>query len=145
MSPPPLGLNNFRQTSYPISSANDKLKHRIVGGVSPLLSLRSSLQYTTFQLGAIAMSAEAARRAFSMTLRELVDRYCALAPEFGLSVPLASFQLAAEETERLFSGFDEDYHISRFFHFTESEGQRYSINGIPVTHVALDSEIQTIL
>jgi hypothetical protein len=91
------------------------------------------------------MSAEAARRAFSMTLRELVDRYCALAPEFGLSVPLASFQLAAEETERLFSGFDEDYHISRFFHFTESEGQRYSINGIPVTHVALDSEIQTIL
>ena len=91
------------------------------------------------------MSPEAARRALTMTLHELVDRYCALTPEFGQSVPLASFQLTAEETERLFSGFDEDYHISRFFHFTESDGQRYSINGIPVTHVALDSEIQTIL
>jgi hypothetical protein len=91
------------------------------------------------------MSAEAARRAPMMPLRELVDRYRSLAGEFGRSVPLAAFQLPDAETERVFSGYDEDYHISRFFHFTQGEGSRYSINGIPVTHVSLDPEIESIL
>jgi hypothetical protein len=49
------------------------------------------------------------------------------------------------EAERLFSIFDEDYHISRFFHFSESEGERFSINGFPATHVVIDGEIATIL
>ena len=100
------------------------------------------------------MSAEASRRAppdasrplnTMMPLRELVDRYRHLAGEFGMPVPLAAFQLTAAETERLFSGYDEDYHISRFFQFSESEGARFSINGIPATHVSLDAEIQGIL
>ena len=100
------------------------------------------------------MSAEAARRAppdasrplnTMMPLRELVDRYRSLAGEFGKSVPLAAFQLSEMETERLFSGYDEDYHISRFFHFSESEGARFSIDGIPATHVSLDAEIESIL
>jgi hypothetical protein len=101
-----------------------------------------------------AMSAEAAGRAPSdasrplstmMPLRELVDRYRSLAGEFGRSVPLAAFQLSIAETERLFSGYDEDYHISRFFHFTQGEGTRFSINGIPATHISLDAEIESIL
>lgn len=91
------------------------------------------------------MSAEAARRALSMTLRELVDRYRALTPEFGRAVAISSFQLSKSETERLFSAFDEDYHISRFLKFLETGGEKYSINGIPVTHVSIDSEIETIL
>ena len=89
------------------------------------------------------MSAEAARRA--MTLRQLVDRYCALTPEFGGALPLSSFQLSKAETENLFSSFDEDYHISRFLKFSEAQGEKYSINGVPVTHVSLDAEIETIL
>ena len=91
------------------------------------------------------MSAEAARRAPMMPLGELVDRYRSLAGEFGKPVPLAAFQLSAAETERLFSGYDEDYHISRFFHFTQGEGTRFSINGIPATHISLDAEIESIL
>jgi hypothetical protein len=91
------------------------------------------------------MSAEAARRAPMMPLGELVNRYRSLAGEFGKPVPLAAFQLSDAETVRLFSGYDEDYHISRFFHFTESGGTRYSINGIPATHVSLDAEIESIL
>lgn len=100
------------------------------------------------------MSAEAARRAPSgasrppnpmMPLPELVDRYRSLAGEFGKPVPLTAFQLSPAETERIFSGYDEDYHISRFFHFTQSSGTRFSINGIPVTHVSLDDEIASIL
>jgi len=100
------------------------------------------------------MSAEAARRASSdasrppnsmMPLRELVERYRSLAGEFGKPVALAAFQLTAAETERVFSSYDEDYHISRFFHFTKSSGTRFSINGIPVTHVSLDAKIESIL
>jgi hypothetical protein len=91
------------------------------------------------------MSAEATRRALAMTLRELVDQYRALAGGFGGSVALSSFPLPPQEIERLFSGYDEDYHISRFFHFTESSGQKFSIDGVPATHVSIDAEIQSIL
>jgi hypothetical protein len=80
-----------------------------------------------------------------MTLHQLVDRYCAMVPEFGQPIALSSFPLDAAETERLFSSFDEDYHISRFFHFSEVDGEKFLINGIPATHVSLDAEIETIL
>ena len=80
-----------------------------------------------------------------LSLRELVDRYRALAVGFGKPVPLSAFNLTPAETERVFSAFDEDYHISRFFHFSDSEGARFSINGFPSTHVSLDAEIQSIL
>jgi hypothetical protein len=91
------------------------------------------------------MSAEAARRAPMMPLRELVDRYRSLAGEFGRSVPLAAFQLPDAETERIFSGYDEDYHISRFFHFSEAGGEKYFVDGESVTHVAIDPEVSSIL
>jgi len=85
------------------------------------------------------------RRAPVMSLKELVALYLQLAGAFGKPVPLSAFHLPSTETERLFSGYDEDYHISRFFQFSESSGTSYSINGIPATHVSLDSEIQSIL
>jgi len=91
------------------------------------------------------MSAEAARRAPLMPLRELVRLYRSHANDFGELVALSVFGLTVPETERVFSGYDEDYHISRFFHFTEGVGKKFSINGIPATHVSLDSEIETIL
>jgi hypothetical protein len=83
-----------------------------------------------------------------MPLRELVDRYLALSRSFGKPVALAVFSLSLAETERVFSAYDEDYHISRFFHFSESDepnAAKFSVNGVAVTHVALDAEIQTIL
>ena len=91
------------------------------------------------------MSAEAAQRVPMMSLQELVKRYLALAGRFGVPVALSSFSFSAAETERVFSGYDEDYHISRFFHFTEESGTKYSIDGVPATHVSLDPEIETIL
>jgi hypothetical protein len=91
------------------------------------------------------MSAEAVRRAHSMTLPELVKAYLAAAGKFGQPVALSSFGLSHAETERLFSAFDEDYHISRFFQFSQEKGEKFSINGIPATHVSLDAEIETIL
>ena len=74
-----------------------------------------------------------------MPLSDLVSLYLSLVGGFGEPAALSA------ETERLFSSFDEDYHISRFFHFSEAEGVQFSINGIPVTHVFLDAEIETIL
>jgi hypothetical protein len=90
------------------------------------------------------MAAEA-RRALVMTLRELVDRYRELAGDFGKPVALSLFGFSPAETENLFSGYDEDYHISRFFHFSDAEGEKFSIDGIPATHVSIDPEITSIL
>ena len=80
-----------------------------------------------------------------MTLRQLVDLYLSKAAQFGNAVALTEFQLSPAETVSLFSSYDEDYHISRFFHFTQDDGVKFSINGILVTHVSLDAEIETIL
>jgi len=80
-----------------------------------------------------------------MNLRELVQRYIALAGKFGSPVPLSAFSLSTAELERVFSGYDEDYHISRFLHFTESEGMRYQIDAVPATHISMDAEIESIL
>src|SRR5260370_36683964 len=66
------------------------------------------------------MTGETARRAPMMSLQELYRVYTTIAAKPGEPVPLAAFKLPKEETERLFSVFDEDYHISRFFHFSEA-------------------------
>jgi len=80
-----------------------------------------------------------------MTLRELVEKYLALAGAYGKPAPLAGFGLDKKQTERVFSVFDEDYHISRFFHFSKARGAAFRINGFLHTHVSVDAEIQTIL
>lgn len=88
-----------------------------------------------------------------MELRALVEKYKQIAGGFGRPVPLAAFGLDRAEAERLFSVLDEDYHISRFFHFTLDPQTEpgptpivaYQINGFPHTHVAIDAEIETIL
>jgi hypothetical protein len=80
-----------------------------------------------------------------MSLREIVEKYLAAAGGYGRSVPLMSLGLSREETERVFAVLDEDYHISRFFHFSNAVGASYTINGFPQTHISIDSEIQSIL
>ena len=80
-----------------------------------------------------------------MHLREIVDKYLTLAGDYGRPVPLAGFGLPREEVERIFGIYDEDYHISRFFHFSNVSGERFRINGFPHTHVSIAPEIQSIL
>ncbi len=91
------------------------------------------------------MSAEAARCAPIMSLGELVRLYLSRAGDFGKPVALSAFGLTGAETERVFSSYDEDYHISRFLRFSDGDGAKFSINGFSATHVALDPEIQSIL
>jgi hypothetical protein len=89
--------------------------------------------------------ASAARQQF-MDLREVIRKYKSLAGDFGQPVELSRFGLSQQETEKLFGVFDEDYHISRFFHFTYVSGSTaYSINEFPQTHVSIDATISEIL
>jgi len=87
----------------------------------------------------------------AMNLRELVERYRALAGGFGKPLPLAAFGLARPEAERLFSAFDEDYHISRFLRFSidpalqSNSDKIYRINGFAQSHLAMDAGIEEIL
>jgi len=91
------------------------------------------------------IGAEGTRRAPIMPLRELVRLYLDHTGEYGKAVALLDFGLSKAGVERIFSGYDEDYHISRFFHFTEAQGQTFMIDGVPATHVSIDAEIETIL
>jgi hypothetical protein len=87
------------------------------------------------------------RRAPIMTLQQLVAKYQSLAGGFGVAIPLGKFGLSKAETEQLLTDYDEDYHISRFFDFTDAEGdsEKFVIDGAPATHLAVDAEIRNIL
>ena len=80
-----------------------------------------------------------------MNLDAVVKKYLSLAGSYGNVVALSDFGLDRAATERTFSAFDEDYQISRFFHFTKSAGTAYRLNGFEHTHVSVDAEIQAIL
>jgi len=80
-----------------------------------------------------------------MTLREIVEKYLAIAGGFSFLAPLERFGMKREEVERVFGSFDEDYHISRYIHFTQVSGPAFTVNGFEQTHVSMDEEIQTIL
>ena len=78
-------------------------------------------------------------------LSEIVDRYSSLATSFGEPVALDAFALSTEETQALFSALDEDYHISRFLHFSCVDGSTFLISGEPATHVSIEPAIRSLL
>jgi hypothetical protein len=80
-----------------------------------------------------------------MTLREIVEKYLALAGGFGFLAALSDFGLDRGQVERVFSSFDEDYHISRYLHFSQVSGIAYAINGFDQTHITIDAEIESVL
>ena len=80
-----------------------------------------------------------------LSLREVVDRYLAVARSFGQPVALSAFQLSPAEIQMLFSMLDEDYHLSRYLHFSNIAGEAYLISGEAVTHLSIDPAIQSIL
>jgi len=80
-----------------------------------------------------------------MRLREAVEKYLQLAGGYGKPLAISQFGLPKADAEKLFSAFDEDYHISRYFHFSNEAGEAYNVNGFPQTHVLVDAEIQSTL
>jgi len=80
-----------------------------------------------------------------MSLREIVEKYLSVAGGFGFLAALADFGLDRVEVERIFAVFDEDYHISRYLHFSQVSGPAYTINGFDQTHISIDSEIESVL
>lgn len=80
-----------------------------------------------------------------MTLQQIVDRYLAAAGAYGKTIPLSALGLSRNEAEQVFGVLDEDYNISRFFHFQCAAGANYTINGFPQSHVSIDADVQSIL
>jgi hypothetical protein len=80
-----------------------------------------------------------------MTLKLLTERYNSLARQPGAPVALEGFGLSPEETEKLFSALDEDYHISRHLHFSKVNGRSYRVSGEEVTHVSIGAAIASLL
>lgn len=91
-----------------------------------------------------------------MDLKSLVKRYLDLAGGYGRAVHLSAFGLPKAELERVFSAYDEDYHISRYLKLTRAadadnqprlgRGERlYTINGFEYSHVAIEGGIEEIL
>jgi hypothetical protein len=80
-----------------------------------------------------------------LTLKEVVDRYSSLAKQGGEPVALEAFALDPEETIKLFTSLDEDYHISRFVKFSFAQGRLYLISGDPSTHIQIDAAIRDLL
>ena len=80
-----------------------------------------------------------------MSLKEAVEKYLAIAGAYGRPVGIAQFGLPPADAEKLFSALDEDYHISRYFDFSNQDGESFNINGFPQTHISIDAEIQSSL
>ena len=80
-----------------------------------------------------------------MTLRQIVQKYLSLVGGFGFLASLADFGLTRSEAEHTFGALDEDYHISRYLHFSQQAGPAYNINGFEQTHVTIDAEIESVL
>ena len=80
-----------------------------------------------------------------MTLREIVEKYLAVAGGFAFLAPLADFGIELDQVERVFGAFEEDYHISRYLHFSQVSGPAYTINGFEQTHISIDEGIQSVL
>jgi hypothetical protein len=80
-----------------------------------------------------------------LSLREVVDRYLAVAGKFGQPAALSAFQLSPTEIQALFNVLDEDYLLSRFLHFSSIGGETYVISGARVTHLSIDPGIQSML
>ena len=80
-----------------------------------------------------------------MTLKQLVEKYLSIAGGYTFLAPLAEFGLERSELERIFGAFDEDYHISRYLHFSQVSGPAYNINAFEQTHISIDEDIQSIL
>jgi hypothetical protein len=94
----------------------------------------------------LLLSAHPARRDHAMKLKEVVDKYLAVAGGYGKTTPLSTLGLSVGELEKTFDQLDEDYHISRFIHLSLAVGaSSFQINGFPQTHVSIDSEIQSAL
>jgi len=89
-----------------------------------------------------------------MELGEAVSLYRKVTGGYGRSMDLAAFGLSRNETENIFSVWDEDYQISRFMELTleasnlafqEPSSQPYAVNGFECSHVRFHADIERML
>lgn len=87
-----------------------------------------------------------------MDLKSAVKRYLETAGGFGRPMPLAAFGLSLAETEKIFSAWDEDYHISRYMELSlrkedsaSAGGGVFAVNAVRCTHIVFRAGIEPLL
>lgn len=89
-----------------------------------------------------------------MNLAMGVKKYLEIAGEFGKPAPLVKFGLSKDETQKVFSAWDEDYQINRYMLLMlppseepahPREGEVYLINGFKCSHVCFQPAIQELV
>ena len=81
-----------------------------------------------------------------MELKEVVQKYLAVAGGYGKTVPLESLGLSQARKSRVCSALSTRTTTSAAsFTFSAAAGADYKINGFPQSHVSIDAEIQAIL
>ena len=88
---------------------------------------------------------------FQVELAPFIHRYLEIAGEFDRPVFLSQLGLEKDELERMLSGLDEDYQISRYMHLSHlsdpvaAGSELYRINGFDYSHVSFHSGIQQLV
>ncbi len=88
-----------------------------------------------------------------MNLRAAVEKYLAVAGDFGRHMPLSGFGLDPETTEAMIAAWEEDYQLHRHLELipvgpgTEgpSAQARYVVGGIAYTGVIFRPSIRAII
>src|SRR5271169_3951029 len=118
--------SGFRGAKFPASTRRSGSKLRPAGSSAPSTEPRNCAKPWGKWKRRICFTSmrptEIPARTFgfeTMTLRQIVEKYLAIAGGFAFLAPLADFGLEPSEAERIFGALDDDYHISRFFHFSQ--------------------------
>lgn len=90
-----------------------------------------------------------------MGLGALIKTYLETAGGFGRCVHLSKLGLSKAETEKVISGLDEDYQISRYMLLSRepeenlaaypAESRLYLINGFECSHISFSEDIRKLL
>ena len=88
-----------------------------------------------------------------MNLKAAVEKYLAVAGEFGRPMPLTGFGLSREATEAMLAAWEEDYQLHRHLELipagdSSSEAAaeaRYVVGGIAYAGIVFRSSIRTAI
>ena len=91
-----------------------------------------------------------------MNLKAAVERYLAVAGEFGRPMPLAGFGLDREATEAMLAAWEEDYQLHRHLELipasdtredsSESAGEtRYHVGGIAYSGIVFRASVRAVI
>jgi hypothetical protein len=85
-----------------------------------------------------------------MTIKHAVERYLAVAGQYGQLMPLSAFDLQPRELKEMIATWEDDYQLSRHYElvpasYRDSDTQRYSIEGVEYSGIIFHPSVAEIL